>query len=96
MLQKLTKYHFWFPWPLSDRQCLLAFNAIPMPERRAMIITMKTPDTNTFFDEAIPAPTPGEVRMKMNLGCLYAEAVNQSQSKIIFVVSADGNIVRHI
>jgi hypothetical protein len=94
LLKKLTKYHFWFPWPLSDRQCLIAFSAFPLLDRKALMITMRTPqEGGLYYNREIPEAKNGEVRMKINLGCLYAESVGDGMCKIVFVVSADGNIV---
>jgi hypothetical protein len=67
-----------------------------MPDRRAMMITMETPEGNDYYGSQIPETTSREVRMRIKLGCLYAEQIGENKTKIIFVVSADGNIVKFI
>ena len=91
--RKLTKYHFWFPWPVSDRHCILDFNAVPLPSRKATLITMKTPTSENYLNMKIPALAKDEVRMWVRVGCLYAEYVDVNKTRVIFMINSDMNIV---
>lgn len=91
--RKLTKFHFWFPWPLANRQCVIEFNAFPIPREKACLITMRTPESENYLGYKIPPFAEGEVKMWVRVGCLYAQIVDENTTKIIFLASADGNIV---
>lgn len=94
MNRKLIKNHYWFPWPVSDRHCVLEFNAIPVPHRRASIITMRTPTSENYLNFKIPPLKDGQVRMWVRVGCLYAQYVDTDKTKVIFMVNSDMNIVK--
>jgi hypothetical protein len=94
--RKLARFHFWFPWPMSDRQCIIEFNALPIPEKNACMITMRTPLSENYLDRKIPQFDDGEVQMSVRTGCLYAQSLDENTTKIVFVVNADGNIVKFI
>ena len=96
MTRKLTKFHFWFPWPLANRQCIIEFNAFPIAKEKGCLITMKTPESENYMGMKIPAFEANEVRMWVRLGCLYAKMIDESTTKVTFLVSADGNIVSFI
>ena len=53
---------------------------------------MKTP-TEGYLGEELPKPSKGEISMKVNLGCLYVESLSEESTRLIIVMSADGNIV---
>ena len=92
-LRKLAKYHFHFPWPGSDRHCMIEFTGHRLIQKQGIMISMISPSKNTYFNTPVPEPAHNETRMRMNLGCLYAEKITNNQCKIIFCVSADINIV---
>ena len=94
--RKLTKYHFWFPWPLSNRQCVLEFNAVPLISQKACLITMKSPESENYMRTKIPPFEDNEVRMWIRIGCLYAQMIDENSTLVKFMISADGNIVRYI
>ena len=55
---------------------------------------MKTPSNNEYLgQDIIPKPQRGETRMRVIIGCINVEYVNESESKLTFLTSADGNIV---
>ena len=94
--RKLTKFHYWFPWPLSNRQCLIEFNAFPIISQKGCMIMMRTPESENYMGKKTPPFEPGEVKMWVRIGCLYAQIVDENTTKVTFMVSADGNIVRVI
>lgn len=96
MTRKLVKYLFWFPWPVSDRHCVMEFNALPLVQRRALIVTMKSPTSENYLNFKIPALRDGETRMWVRVGCLYAEYIDENRSKVVFMINSDMNIVRFI
>jgi hypothetical protein len=55
---------------------------------------MRTPESENYLGEKIPPFAEGEVKMWVRIGTLYAEYVDEETTLIVFVVSADGNIVR--
>jgi hypothetical protein len=73
---------------------LIEFNAIPIPKERGCMITMKTPESENYMGTKIPPYGPDEVKMWVRIGCLYAKMVDENTTKVTFLVSADGNIVR--
>ena len=94
--RKLTKFHFWFPWPLSNRQCVIEFSAFPIPREKACMILMRTPESENYLGHEVPPFAEGEVKMWVRAGCLYAQVVDENTTRIMFLVSADLNIVTHI
>ncbi|OMJ86739.1 hypothetical protein SteCoe_11675 [Stentor coeruleus] len=92
MTRKLVKYLFWFPWPVSDRHCVMEFNALPLVQRRALIVTMKSPTSENYLNFKIPALRDGETRMWVRVGCLYAEYVDENRTKVVFMINSDMNI----
>ena len=84
---------FDFPWPLAARHCFLEFNAVPMD--KAVVITMKSPVGNYLLED-LPAIDRGATQMWVRAGCIYVEFVNENETRITFLISADGNIVKHI
>ena len=91
--RKLVKYLFDFPWPLAARHCFLEFNAVPV--EKGVVITMKTP-VGKYLQEDLPALERGATQMWVRVGCIHVEFVNENETRIIFLISADGNIVRNI
>jgi hypothetical protein len=92
MTRKLVKYHFWFPWPVSDRHCIVEFNALPLPDRHACMVTMKTPSSENYMNMKIPALNEGETRMWVRTGCLYIEYIDPVRTRVTYVVTCDLNI----
>jgi hypothetical protein len=89
--KKLMKYSFWFPWPLTNRECLLDFSAYPVAEEQAMLITMKTP-AEEYLGNALPLPTADVVRMEVNVGCILVQWVAPSSTKVEILVQANAKI----
>lgn len=72
---------------------MLEFVAIPVPQEKAICIVMRTPKTNYYMEREIPPVIEGKKRMTMNIGCLYAQSVSNSQSKVTFIAQVNPNIV---
>ena len=65
-----------------------------MPIKKSVMVVMKTPSNNEYLgQDIIPKPQRGETRMRVIIGCINVEYVNESESKLTFLTSADGNIV---
>ena len=92
MTRKLVKYHFWFPWPVSDRHCVIEFNAVPLPERHACMVTMRSPSSENYMNIKIPQLNEGETRMWVRTGCLYIEFIDPEHTRVTYVVNCDLNI----
>jgi len=90
--RKFALYNFWFPWPLSDRECMLEFVAIPVAAEKAACIVMRTPKSNSYMNSEIPPVADGKKRMTMNIGCLYAQSLSPTQSRIVFIAQVNPNI----
>ncbi|CAG9319875.1 unnamed protein product [Blepharisma stoltei] len=90
--RKFARYNFWFPWPLSDRECMLEFAAFPIVSEKAICIVMRSPKSDNYMNFDIPPPAEGKKRMFMNIGCLYAQVISPTQTKIIFIAQANANI----
>ena len=89
--KKLLKYIFDFPWPIAERHCVLDFFA--RPRENSLLIVYYTPEYKKYFDFDIPEPAPGETRMRVNIGSIFVEYLNENQTKLTILTSADGNIV---
>lgn len=94
--RKLAKFHFWFPWPCSNRQCVIEFSAFPIPREKACMILMRTPESENYLGNKVPPFAEGEVKMWVRVGCLYAQVIDENTTRIMFLVSADLNSVKDI
>ncbi|CAG9326917.1 unnamed protein product [Blepharisma stoltei] len=90
--RKLVIYHMSFPWPLSDRELVVTFNALPNPEDKSCTIVMATPQTSTYLNSEIPPCDRGNVRINVPIGCLYVKYLSENLTRVVFVVSANSNI----
>jgi hypothetical protein len=73
---------------------MLEFYAVPMD--KALMIVLKTPETDKYLGYNVPRAHRGETRMRVNIGCLYVEYVSEFQTKLTIMTSCDANIVRVI
>ncbi|CAG9311953.1 unnamed protein product [Blepharisma stoltei] len=90
--RKLGFYNFWFPWPLSDRQCVLEFSAYPVRSEQGVLIMMKTPETSKYLGAEIPAAAEGLARMNIPIGGVFVQYISPILTKVVIVVQANGNI----
>mmetsp|Transcript_25239 Transcript_25239/g.24853 ORF Transcript_25239/g.24853 Transcript_25239/m.24853 type:complete len:194 (+) Transcript_25239:269-850(+) len=90
--RKLGFYNFWFPWPLSDRQCVLEFSTYPVKSEQGILIMMKTPENSKYLNIDIPGPLEGLVRMNIPIGGVFVQYISPMLTKVVIVVQANGNI----
>lgn len=86
--KKLMKYSFWFPWPLSNRECFLEFSGYPVPEDQAMLIIMRSPQ-NSYMGMDLPESTDEVQRMNIPLGCVYVQFISPTITKVCILVQAN-------
>lgn len=86
------KYDFWFPWPLSNRECLLEFSAFPVPEDQSMLIIMRTPN-DSYLNTLLPASQNGSIRMSIPIGCILVKYISPYLTKISILVQANASTI---
>jgi hypothetical protein len=94
--RKLLKYHFLLPWPLDDRFGFVEFNAVPLPNKSSLIITMKSPESENYLGIKVPALNEGELRMRTKIGCSYLEMIDSNTTKVTLLSCLDFQIVQNI
>ena len=87
------RYSFWFPWPLSNRECYLEFSAYPVPEEQSLLIIMRSPK-DSYLDFQLPEVTPDTERMSVSLGCLLVQYISPSLTKVTILVQANATVIR--
>lgn len=85
------KYSFWFPWPLTNRECFLEFSAYPIQEEQAMLILMRSPGVE-YLGQEIPLPGQDVVRMEINIGCIFVQWIAPSTTKVEILVQANAGV----
>jgi len=88
--KKLMRYHFWFPWPLTNRECLLDFAAYPVTEKQAMLILMKSPEEYLGLD--MPLPDANSVRMEVDIGGIFVQWMDVNITRVQILVKANAKI----
>ena len=91
--KKLMKYTFWFPWPLSNRECFLEFSGYPVPDDQAMLIVMRSPQQK-YMGLQIPAAGEEVQRMSVPLGCIYVQYISPSVTKVCILVQANATCIQ--
>jgi hypothetical protein len=88
----LQKYQFSFPWPLSERHCMIEVHSVPM--NQAVSIVLKTPQEKYYLGKKIFEGNEGETWMRINVGCIFVEYLEENKTRLIIMTSCDPNIVR--
>lgn len=91
--RRLVNYHMSFPWPLSDRELIVTFTAVPNPEDKSCTIVMATPTEESYLNYQIPPVENGRIRMNVPIGCLFVKYLSPTSTKVVVVCSANANIV---
>ena len=91
--KKLMKYSFWFPWPLSSRECFLEFSGYPVVEDQAMLIIMRSPKS-VYMDYILPENDPNIQRMSVPLGCLLVQYISPDLTKVSILVQANATCIQ--
>lgn len=85
------KYNFWFPWPLTNRECFLDFSAYPVPEEQSIMILMRSP-VEKYMGLDIPQTVPNIDRMIVPMGCLLIKSILPSLTEVTIMVQANSNV----
>jgi hypothetical protein len=88
--KKLMKYNFWFPWPLTNRECYLEFSAYPVPEDQGILVIMRSPKTS-YMELKLPESTSTIERMNVKLGCILIQYISPNLTKVSILVQANAN-----
>eukprot|EP00361_Fabrea_salina_P007136 CAMPEP_0202440484 /NCGR_PEP_ID=MMETSP1345-20130828/36722_1 /ASSEMBLY_ACC=CAM_ASM_000843 /TAXON_ID=342563 /ORGANISM="Fabrea Fabrea salina" /LENGTH=232 /DNA_ID=CAMNT_0049055085 /DNA_START=764 /DNA_END=1460 /DNA_ORIENTATION=+ len=89
--RKLLRYHFSFPWPVSDRECILEFCGIPIHDEAAVIILMKNAKGEKYLGTELPSRRE-MTQLIVPMGCLYLQILSPQRTKVVFCVNASANI----
>lgn len=92
--KKLMKYQFWFPWPLTSRECLLEFSAYPVAEKQGMLIIMRTP-YDKYLNFELPPENLETVRMSIPIGCLFVQYISKDITKVSILVQANASLISY-
>jgi hypothetical protein len=86
--KKLLQFNFWFPWPLSNRECILEFSGYPVAEEQGIIIMMRSPK-NKYMNQELPEIPEGSIRMSVPIGCLFVQYISSEYTKVSILVQAN-------
>lgn len=85
------KYNFWFPWPLTNRECFLDFSAYPVAEEQSIMILMRSP-VDKYMNFDIPQPVENIHRMIVPMGCILVKSILPSLIEVTIMVQANSNV----
>jgi hypothetical protein len=91
--KKLMKFNFWFPWPLTNRECLLEFSAYPVPEDQAILILMRSPGSK-YLNTVLPETNNQIIRMIVPIGCISIQYVSPKLTKVSILVQANATVIQ--
>jgi hypothetical protein len=84
------RYQFWFPWPLTTRECYIDFSAYPVLEEQAILIIMRSPDCK-YLGVDIPPADETIQRMVIPLGCILIKSILPSLTQVTIMAQANSN-----
>ena len=90
-LKKFMKYNFWFPWPLTNRECFIDFSAYPVAEEQSIMIIMRSP-ISKYMDLEIPDADLNIQRMIVPLGCILIKSILPGLTEVTIMVQANSNV----
>lgn len=86
-------YQMNLPWPVSNRDTLLACVGIPMPQNNSVLIIMHDlGGQKQYMGVELPEPVSGDVRMKMEFCCVNVMRKDEAETQISVILRADPKI----
>jgi len=89
LFRKVLRQHFSFPWPISDRECILEFFGVPDYHKGSVMILMKSCQGAYMEDSFSQRLTP----LRVPLGCIYVEFLGPQSTRVVICVHANPDIV---
>jgi hypothetical protein len=91
--RRINHFTMKLPWPLSNRDMVVACAGIPMPQNKSVLLLIRdVGDLPSFMGHTIPPPTQGNVRMKIHHCCVNVMQVAEAQTQVSFMFRADPKI----
>lgn len=85
--RRVIHYLLKLPWPVENRDMLVSAVGIPIPQNKSVLIILKSIDSQSYFDIAIPQPDC--VRMDLTLCCLNVNYISENETQISFIAQCD-------
>jgi len=81
--RRLLRYQYDLPWPLVNRESILAAKYIPMEELKSILIVMGSPRYSDYLGFTLPSPEK-KTRMTIPLGGTLLKATENNECEIMF------------
>lgn len=83
-------YQMNLPWPVSNRDLMLACVGIPMPQNHSVLIIMRDlAGEKQYMGVELPHPVSGDVRMRMEFCCVNVMKTGENETQISLILRAD-------
>lgn len=93
MFRRVNHFTMKLPWPLSNRDMMVACTGIPMPQNKSVLLIIQdVGELSSYMGQAIAAAEQGNVRMKLLHCCVNVMQVGEGQTQVSFMVRADPKI----
>lgn len=91
--RNLAKYVYKLPWPIHDRELVVATCVFPIQESKSCLIVERTPFSSDYLGYPLPDPSPEVVRMYVTTSCINLMFIEDDLTQITLIGSVNPNIV---
>ena len=93
MFRRVNHFTMKLPWPLSNRDMMVACTGIPMPQNKSVLLLIQdVGELSSYMGQAISPPEQGNVRIRIHHCCVNVMQVGEGQTQVSFMVRADPKI----